>query len=79
LLGNDSVKTFPLQRILKQQTSNFRCYATALKTHLSNNREAAFSAWSVQSDYKEEFNLEETVESRDASLPGYDLGQEELN
>jgi hypothetical protein len=27
LLGNDSVNTFPLQRIRKQQSNNFRCYA----------------------------------------------------
>jgi hypothetical protein len=30
LLGNDSVDTFPRQRIRKQQSSNFRCYTTAL-------------------------------------------------
>jgi hypothetical protein len=30
LPGNDSVNTFPRQRIRKQQSSNFRRYATAL-------------------------------------------------
>jgi hypothetical protein len=30
-----------------------------------------FSAWSVQSDYKEEFSR---AEFRDARLPGYELG-----
>jgi hypothetical protein len=28
----------------------------------------------VQSGYKEEFNLEELVEFRNVSLPGYELG-----
>jgi hypothetical protein len=37
--------------------------------HIPNNREAVFSAWSVQSGYKEEL-----VEFRDASLQGYELG-----
>jgi hypothetical protein len=41
--------------------------------------EDVFSAWSVQSGYKEEFSWEELVEFRDASLPGYELGAEELN
>jgi hypothetical protein len=30
LLANDSVNTFPLQQISKQQLSNFHCYTTAL-------------------------------------------------
>jgi hypothetical protein len=34
LLGNDSVNTFPRERIRKQQSNNFRCYATAFWTHL---------------------------------------------
>jgi hypothetical protein len=34
-LGNDSVNTFPRQRILRQQLDNFRCYATRCKY---NNR-----------------------------------------
>jgi hypothetical protein len=29
-LGNDSVNTFPRQRIRRQQSDNFRCYAAAL-------------------------------------------------
>jgi hypothetical protein len=33
-----------------------------------------FSAWSVQSGYKEEFSLEGLVEFRDVSPPGYELG-----
>jgi hypothetical protein len=32
------------------------------------------SAWSVQNGYKEEFSIEESLEIRDASLPGYELG-----
>jgi hypothetical protein len=32
-----------------------------------------FSAWSVQSGYKEELSREEIVEFRDASLPGHEL------
>jgi hypothetical protein len=32
---------------------------------------AVFCAWSVQSDYKEEFSR---VEFRNANLPGYELG-----
>jgi hypothetical protein len=59
LLGNDSVNTFPREQILKQQSSNFRCYAMALKTRLPKNKEAVFSVWSVQSGYKEELNWEE--------------------
>jgi hypothetical protein len=35
LLGNDSVNTFPRQRIRRQQSYNFRCYATRCKY---NNR-----------------------------------------
>jgi hypothetical protein len=35
LLGNDSVKTFPRQRIRRQQSDNSRCYATRCKY---NNR-----------------------------------------
>jgi hypothetical protein len=31
LLGNDSVNTFPRQRIRKQQSDNFRCYAARCK------------------------------------------------
>jgi hypothetical protein len=72
LLGNYSVKAFPQQRIHKQQASNFRCYAMALKTRLPNNGEAVFSAWSVQSGYKEKFIWEELFEFRD-SLLGYEL------
>jgi hypothetical protein len=30
LLGNDTVNTFPQLLIRKQQSNNFRCYATAL-------------------------------------------------
>jgi hypothetical protein len=56
LLGNDSVNTFPLQRICKQQSSNFRCYATALQIRLPNNTEAVFPARSVQRGYKEDFS-----------------------
>jgi hypothetical protein len=33
-----------------------------------------FSAWSVKSGYKEDFNLQELVEFQDASLPEYELG-----
>jgi hypothetical protein len=36
--------------------------------------EGLFSVWSVQSGYKEEFNWEELVEFRDATLPGYEPG-----
>jgi hypothetical protein len=36
--------------------------------------ERLFSAWSMQSGYKEELNLQELVEFRDASLPGNELG-----
>jgi hypothetical protein len=56
LLGNDSVDTFPRQRIRKQQSSNFSCAVSALWTRLTNNREAVFSAWSVQSGFKEVFS-----------------------
>jgi hypothetical protein len=52
LLGNCSVNTSPRQRIGKQQSNNFRCYATA--TRLLNNIEAAFSAWSVTRGYKKD-------------------------
>jgi hypothetical protein len=34
LLGNDSVYTFPWQRIRRQQSDNFRCYATHAKIEL---------------------------------------------
>jgi hypothetical protein len=78
LLGNDSVNTFLRQRIRKQQSNNFRCYAAALKTGLPKNREAIFSAWSVQNDYKEGFSWENLVEFRDASLPGFELGNREI-
>jgi hypothetical protein len=50
LLGNDSVNTFRRQRIHNQHSSNFRC--------IPNNKEAVFSAWSLQSGYKEEFSFE---------------------
>jgi hypothetical protein len=40
------------QRIRKQQSNNFRCYVTALKTLLLNNREAVFSVWSMPRGYK---------------------------
>jgi hypothetical protein len=30
LLGSDPVDTFPRQRIRRQESDNFRCYATAL-------------------------------------------------
>jgi hypothetical protein len=53
LLGNDSVNTFPRQRLRKQQSNNFRCYVTALLTFLPKNM--LFPAWSMQSGYKEEF------------------------
>jgi hypothetical protein len=33
-----------------------------------------FSAWSVQSDYKEELIEKSRVKFRDASLPGFELG-----
>jgi hypothetical protein len=43
---------------------------------LANNKEAVFSAWSVQSGYKEEFSGSRSVkgvEFRDASPSRYDL------
>jgi hypothetical protein len=54
LLCNHLVNTFQWQRIRKQQSSNFCCYATALLTRLPNNRVAVFPAWPVQIVYKEE-------------------------
>jgi hypothetical protein len=34
-----------------------------MQTHLPNTKEAVFSAWSVQSAYKEDFSREVVVES----------------
>jgi hypothetical protein len=61
MLGNDSINIFQRQRIRKQQSINFRFYATALYARLPNNRKAVFSAFSVQSGYKEGFSWESCV------------------
>jgi hypothetical protein len=66
LLGNDSVNTFPRQRIRKQQLSNFRWYTTALY-FLRGPCKVIIKKISVE---------ESRVELRDASLPGYELGIE---
>jgi hypothetical protein len=63
----------------KQQSSNFRCYATALK-HAFPTRETVFFVWSVQSDYKEGFRwrgIESSFET--PACQGMRLGAEELN
>jgi hypothetical protein len=41
-LGNDSVNTFPRQRIRRQQSDNFHCYATRCKY---KTEEGVFSVW----------------------------------
>jgi hypothetical protein len=64
LLGNDPVNTFPLQRIRKQQSSNFCCYAPALYTRLTNSRETVFALKVVETKGSFEKNW---VEFRDAS------------
>jgi hypothetical protein len=53
--GKCSVNMFPRQRIRKQQSNNFRCYATTLSTRLHNNRGSGVSFFSPLKLYNEDF------------------------
>jgi hypothetical protein len=45
---------------------------------LLKNRKAVFSAWSMPKGYKKDKGDRLTVEFRDTSLPGYELGSREI-
>jgi hypothetical protein len=54
LLGNCSVNTFPRQRIRRQQSNNFSCYATVPQTRLRNNSGSGIFCGSASRLYNED-------------------------
>jgi hypothetical protein len=77
LLGNESVK----RSRRNEYASNNQVTSVTMQRNCKYafpTIERPFSAWSVQSGYKEEFNCEELVKFRDTSLPGYEPGSRRI-